>query len=288
MKNTMLFKVMSTILVVALLFSFSVLPAAAEAADTNLTIAISSDAPGVAYDGTVKITIQITDNPGLLGANFDVKWDTAVLELVEADTTGADFTTVSAIPQEQFGKVVMTVGDPMWGLMFPNIAEQYTGTGKIATLTFKVKAAVLEDTETTITMDRASYVDFSGETVDTVVLNSVQLNAAGKEHTHNPLRATSCADVQRCTFCHGILPAPSHLYVNGTCTVCGDTIRIPGDLDSNNLVNRDDVIKLLLHVTMPGRFPIEGKADFTGDDKVNRDDVIKLLLHVTMPGRFPL
>ena len=63
---------------------------------------------------------------------------------------------------------------------------------------------------------------------------------------------------------------------------------LAGDLDGNETVNRDDVVKLLLHVTMPGRFPIEADADFTGDGKINRDDVVKLLLHVTMPNRFPL
>ena len=58
--------------------------------------------------------------------------------------------------------------------------------------------------------------------------------------------------------------------------------------DGNQKVTRDDVIRLLLHVTMPGQFPIDADADFNGDGKVNRDDVIRLLLHVTMPNQFPL
>jgi len=63
---------------------------------------------------------------------------------------------------------------------------------------------------------------------------------------------------------------------------------ILGDIDGNEQITRDDVIRLLLHVTMPGRFPLDAEADFNGDNQVTRDDVIRLLLHVTMPNRFPL
>jgi len=63
---------------------------------------------------------------------------------------------------------------------------------------------------------------------------------------------------------------------------------ILGDIDGNEQVTRDDVIRLLLHVTMPNRFPLDAEADFNGDTQVTRDDVIRLLLHVTMPNRFPL
>ena len=63
---------------------------------------------------------------------------------------------------------------------------------------------------------------------------------------------------------------------------------ILGDISGNRIVNRDDVIQLLLHVSMPEEFSITVPADFTGDGKVNREDVIQLLLHVSMPGAFPL
>ena len=63
---------------------------------------------------------------------------------------------------------------------------------------------------------------------------------------------------------------------------------IPGDIDGNGQVNRDDVIALLLHVSMPQSFPIFVPADFNGDGIVTRDDVIQLLLHISMPDAFPL
>jgi hypothetical protein len=61
-----------------------------------------------------------------------------------------------------------------------------------------------------------------------------------------------------------------------------------GDIDCNMQVTSDDVIMLLLHVTMPDQFPVDAEADFTGDGLITSDDVILLLLHVTMPDQFPL
>ena len=63
---------------------------------------------------------------------------------------------------------------------------------------------------------------------------------------------------------------------------------IPGDIDGNEQVNTDDVIALLLHVSMPTTFPIDAEADFTCDGFITTDDVIQLLLHVSMPNTFPL
>lgn len=63
---------------------------------------------------------------------------------------------------------------------------------------------------------------------------------------------------------------------------------IPGDMDGNGEVNVDDVIRLLLFVTMPQDFQIDAEADFNNDSDVNVDDVIRLLLFVTMPEDFPL
>ena len=63
---------------------------------------------------------------------------------------------------------------------------------------------------------------------------------------------------------------------------------VPGDIDGNRVVNRDDVIQLLLHVSMPDSFSVKVPADFTGDGRVTRDDVLQLLLHVSMPDAFPL
>lgn len=63
---------------------------------------------------------------------------------------------------------------------------------------------------------------------------------------------------------------------------------IPGDINLDRLVNRDDVMQLLWHISFPDRFPITVPADFVDDDVVNRDDVMQLLWHISFPDRFPL
>lgn len=62
----------------------------------------------------------------------------------------------------------------------------------------------------------------------------------------------------------------------------------PGDIDGNEAVTSDDVVQLLLHISLPGMFPIDADADFTGDGAVTSDDVIQLLLHLSLPELFPL
>ena len=63
---------------------------------------------------------------------------------------------------------------------------------------------------------------------------------------------------------------------------------IPGDINEDKKVNRDDVIKLLWHINFPGEHPIAVPADYTSDNKVNRDDVIKILWHVNFPYEYSL
>lgn len=63
---------------------------------------------------------------------------------------------------------------------------------------------------------------------------------------------------------------------------------LPGDINLDNTVNRDDAMELLWHITFPDMFPISAPADFTGDGKVNRDDAMQLLWHITFPELFPL
>lgn len=62
----------------------------------------------------------------------------------------------------------------------------------------------------------------------------------------------------------------------------------PGDINLDRVVNRDDVMLLLWHISFPDKFPITVPADFTNDDKINRDDVMLLLWHISFPDKFPL
>ena len=65
---------------------------------------------------------------------------------------------------------------------------------------------------------------------------------------------------------------------------------IAGDIDCNGLVNTEDVVALLLYISMPDMFPLGSGvvADFTKDAVVDTDDAVTLLLHISMPDMFPL
>lgn len=90
----------------------------------------------------------------------------------------------------------------------------------------------------------------------------------------------------------------SETYGAKTITITYDTLTvtyavqivpyIPGDIDLNKTVDRDDVMRLLWHISFPDRFPIEVPADFNSDGLTNRDDVMRLLWHISFPDRFPL
>ena len=63
---------------------------------------------------------------------------------------------------------------------------------------------------------------------------------------------------------------------------------IPGDMDGNRAVDRDDVMQLLWHITFPELYPLDVPTDLTKDGAVDRDDVMQLLWHITFPELYPL
>lgn len=63
---------------------------------------------------------------------------------------------------------------------------------------------------------------------------------------------------------------------------------VPGDIDGNEMVDVEDVVTLLLHISMPEMFGITAMADFAFDGVEDVEDVVQLLLHVSMPEIFPL
>lgn len=193
MKNHRILKVMSTCLLAVAILIGMIVPV--KAANGDLTIAVKANTPSVALDKTVEVDVLIEENPGFLGVNFDVKWDGNVLELVSASKSGADYAMVESNSQTQFNKVVLTVGDPLLGIMSPDNAQQYKGTGKVITLTFKVNDDVTADTTTQITVERASYVKIGGESSDTIIAKTQQLDIFAASHQHT--------------------------FVDGICTVCG-------------------------------------------------------------------
>ena len=63
---------------------------------------------------------------------------------------------------------------------------------------------------------------------------------------------------------------------------------LPGDMDENLLVDKEDVMALLWHVSFPELYPVNAITDFTGDGITDKEDVMALLWHVSFPDLYPL
>ena len=198
------------------------LPMEAEAATDSLTISVEANPVTVVYGNTIEVSVAITENPGFLGTNFTVEWDTAVLDIVSVDKSGAMFNTVETTYQEQFGRVACTVGDPMLGAMYPNMVEKHEDIGKVCTLTFKVVDGADADVTPKITIEGASFVNLDGNSSDSITTKALQVNVIGSNHVHTPGTDATCTTNQVCTHCFAeLVPAGIHSYVDQICTGCG-------------------------------------------------------------------
>jgi len=125
------------------------------------------------------------------------------------------------------------------------------------------------------------YYDASTKTVQLIYGN--ELLTQGKDYTVTKLTSGDVVKVtiQGCGLFSGTF---SRKFDAKT----GEPYGTPGDIDGNEEVNSDDVVQLLLHISLPDMFPIDADADFNGDSKVTSDDVVQLLLHISLPDMFPL
>ena len=67
-----------------------------------------------------------------------------------------------------------------------------------------------------------------------------------------------------------------------------ETTELPGDMNGDGVINKDDAIYLLRHVVFPDKYPVTIEADINADNAVNKDDAIYLLRHVVFPDKYPL
>ncbi len=201
-------------LVLALLVCFSLVVTVSATSDNqNFTIAVEANPSTVVYGNTIKVSVMINENPGNLGVNFDVKWNSE-LEYVSYDVSGATFAGVKVNPKDN--RVVVTVGDPSLGVQYPHLATKIEGTGKVIDLTFKVKEGADVDAVSKVYLDRLSYCDLAGKAHDladaelpvNVISTTHDCYEAGKNY---PGAAPTCTTNQICTHClKELAPALGH------------------------------------------------------------------------------
>lgn len=159
---------------------------------------------------TVQVSVLVNQNPGNLGLNFDIKWDTEQLEILSVDKSGSAFSSLEA--NQSNSKIVVTIGDPMLGITAPGSAEKVTATGKVLNITFKPKTD--GETAARIYIERASFVNLEGSAADAVLAEPLTLRFMTAQHTHTP-GPVSCTEPQKCTVCGAVLAdKKAHEIVN--------------------------------------------------------------------------
>ena len=211
----------------------------------------------------------LTTNPYLLWWNYALGDEDQKLITVEGNIAQIKFAVAQDAAPGDYPITLMTPADK-------NTTAETDGNGEI-----------LANTNTPISL----------ATVGCTIRVTDVCNHSFSDWTDVPGNAPTCttggSQSRTCAKCGESetrqASAKGHSYVSGSCSVCGDPyVIILGDVNEDGLVTRADVIRLLLYVTLPGRYPINVEADFTGDDSVTRADVIRLLLYVTLPSRYPL
>ena len=228
--------------VLALLVCFSlVLTASATSDNTNLTLAVEANPSTVVYGNTIKVSVKANENPGFLCVNFQIMWDTSVLEFVSADTTGSAFTEVEANYQQKFNKVVITVGDPYIALNRPTSATKFNGTGTIVDLTFKVKEGANADMKANVYFTNPSFVTLEGLSSEALTTKDLPVVVLSSSHVHKSAKPATCTEPEVCELC-GTQMAPAVGHKPGAaatcttpqvCTVCNTELASAG---SHNLV----------------------------------------------------
>lgn len=157
-----------------------------------------------------------------------------------------------------------------------------------------------------------------GQVYEAVFFVSSGLAECAHSYTHSTLISGDCETNGMSRYvCSGCgssytkcIPATGHNYLEQkipatiyegekicyTCQSCGDSytrytgvVYKTGDIDRSGRVNTEDVVSLLLHLSIPDMFPLElAEADLDKNGNADTQDAVLLLLHISMPELFPL
>ncbi len=214
-------KLYSIILVLFVCLTLAVSVSASSNSDLVFTMEPSSSI--VEHDGTFTVRVNITENPGFKFAGALVTYDTTVLEYIDKNYSGSFAEDSVAVNKNQKG-VFVNIGNAI------TLDKEFTGTGLVATLTFKVIKDADLSTAITLSFPPQNVVDLNGTYNSITPVGSViNITTVASDHQHTPGEEATCTTNQICTACGMELkPALGHNMVvdakkNPTCTETGLT-----------------------------------------------------------------
>lgn len=133
-------KIISLLFIVQLILCLSFVTFAAEPTSSDLSYTVETPVSTVFTEDTIKVYIKITENKGFLLSIPEFKYDPSFLTYVDySDDDSAFAGAVTVNPKEDGIRIVIGSFDNMMGSM-----EQYTQTGLVVELTFKVNKEASE------------------------------------------------------------------------------------------------------------------------------------------------
>lgn len=208
------------ILLLALVLCLSCSVTALAAEEQGLSISLTTDKTSLEPGSTFVVSVMLDANPGNLGVNFDIKWDSDVMELVRVDQSKAAFKNTEA--NQANNRVIVTLGNPLLGITSPGEAQKIEGTGKVLEITFKSTQS--GESGGKIFLDRTSYVTLTDGASDNVMIQNLSMQFVKAGHVHTPGPAT-CSEEQTCTACKVVLgPKLEHTLetVPAQAPTCGE------------------------------------------------------------------
>lgn len=153
-------KIIALVLTMAMLFTSAMVMNVFAANDPTFSVNNVSGKPG----DTVEVVISVENNPGIIGAQLYISYDSNVLELTAKPTPGEDFSDMS---------YAQYLTDNPYNMLWDGSLDgNNTANGTYATLVFRIKeTAPVGTTALTIWYDEGTVYDEDWTDIDFAVVN---------------------------------------------------------------------------------------------------------------------